>query len=300
MDFDCVIIGAGPSGLHTGTYMGRFCRKTLIFDGWKPRAEWIPVTNNYPGFPDGISGIDLIELLKKQCNAVGTEIRQEHVKSISGRDGDFLVIGSKSEVTARKIVFATGVTDIPPKIPNPARYKANLIRHCPICDAYEARGKRMVVFGYGDRGARHTIWLAHYANDLTMLTCGLSKPEDINPELRHLLGMLNIPVYDSPVKSIEDNGEILGTIILEDGIQIENIYRGYSAMGLIANSSLAKSIGVEMDSDGFIITDNSQSTNIKGIYAVGDIVSGEIAQISIAVGHASTAAVSIHNSMMII
>ncbi|MHB0999340.1 MAG: NAD(P)/FAD-dependent oxidoreductase [Armatimonadota bacterium] len=300
MDYDCAIIGAGPSGLHTGTYLGRYRRHTIIFDGWKRRAEWIPVTHNFPAIPEGITGQDLLNRMTEQCKLYGAEIRNEPVEAVEGTDGVFLINGTKSEISAKKIVLATGVCDVPPHIPNAAHYKGQTIRHCPLCDAYEARDQKIVVFGHHDKAARQSIWLSSYTNDLTILTMGLSTKDDINPELRRILDQLHIDIYESPVEHIEEKGKTLGDITLEDGTLIKDVFRGYSAMGLMPNSSLAESMGVLLDSEGYIITDNHQKTNIEGVYAVGDIVSGELGQISVAVGHAATAATSVHNSMLII
>jgi thioredoxin reductase (NADPH) len=292
-----VIVGAGPAGLHAGTYLGRFRRRIIIFNGGKPRAEWIPITYNLPGFPQGITGVEILRLQRRQCERYGAEIRREEVIAIAGIDGNFTVKTAQSQITTHKVLLATGVKDVPPNVPNAGHFKGTTIRHCPICDAYEACGRRMVIFGFGDRAAREAIWLSHYTDDLTILTTGLCTAEDISPWLRELLRERHIRILEQPVVSIEENGDQLGTITLADGIRVEDVYRGYSAMGLLPNVKLASSIGVELDDQGYILVGHYQITSVPGVYAAGDVVSGDLGQISVAAGHAATAATAIHDSM---
>ena len=299
MDCDCVIIGAGPAGLHCGTYLGRFLRSVIVFHGGKSRAEWIPVTHNFPGFPQGITGPDLLRLLKRQAERHGAEIRREHVSSVEGTDGAFVVRTPRTETRTRKIVLATGVQDIPPEVPNARHYKGRTIRHCPICDAHEARGRKLVVFGSGDRAARMAIWLSHYTSDLSLLINPGTK-SDIPDDLLNLLEQYRIRVIEQRVVAIEERNQQLGTILLENDTRIENVFRGYSAMGLKPNSELAAAMGVELDPQGYIKVDSDQRTNLPGIYAIGDIVSGQLGQLSVAVGHAAIASIAIHNSMLAI
>src|SRR5690349_13439370 len=108
MIYDCVVVGAGPAGLHCGTYLGRFRRPALIFNGGKPRAAWIPITHNFPGFPDGITGLELLSLLNTQCEQCGTSIVEDRVLSIEGSDGSFTVHAEKCEVKSKKIILAVG------------------------------------------------------------------------------------------------------------------------------------------------------------------------------------------------
>jgi len=297
MDCDCAIVGAGPAGLHCGTYLGRYLRRAVIFDGGRPRASWIPVTHNFPCFPQGLPGREMLEFLRKQAAMCGGEIRSEKVLSIGGSNNDFHLQTSDGVVTSRKIVLATGVYDIPPEIPNADRYKGTTIRHCPICDAYEARGRKIAMFGHGDRGASETLWMMHYSRDLTLLTCGHSADE-IEPSLRKKLRDAGIPIMEQKVAGIEEKGDELGAVILQDGTRIEEVFRGYSTMGLVPNNDLAKQMGIELDDKGYIVVDADKRTSVEGVYAAGDIVSGDVAQVVVGMGHAAIACISIHNALL--
>lgn len=299
MDCDCVVVGAGPSGLYCGTYLGRCRRQVTIFDGGKPRAGWIPRTHNFPAFPEGISGIELLQLMRQQCEQYGAEIRQERVLSISGQDKDFIVKTVEHELRTSKVVLATGVYDIPPDIPNAEHYKGATIRHCPICDAYEAIDKRVVVIGPGTHAARLTQWLLNYTADVILLTNDNEGRSAINPKMTQKLDECGIPIYGAKIAKIEEEDGILGTVTLEDGTEISGVFRGYSAMGLKPNSELAESIGAQLDAGGYIVVNDHQCTTIRGVYAVGDVVSNQIGQLSVGMGHAAKASVAIHNSLLV-
>jgi thioredoxin reductase (NADPH) len=298
MDCDCVIVGTGPAGLHTGVYLGRYLRSVIAFNSGKPRAEWIPVSHNCIGFPQGISGLDLLRLLRRHAEKYGAEIRGDRVVKIEGSDGNFLVKAETSNVSARKIVLATGVTDIPPDIPDADRFKGRTIRHCPICDAYESRGRKIVMFAWGDSAADMAIWLAHYTREITIVTTGHGGLEIMSSHFVGMLEYLKIPVIDQGVVGIEEQGDELGTVVLENGMRITGVQRGYSAMGVEPNNSLAREIGVVLDANGFIRVNDDMETNVPGIYAVGDVAGGDVAQVSVAAGHSAIAATAIHASML--
>lgn len=297
MDFDCAIVGAGPVGLHCATYLGRFLRRSVILDGGRPRASWIPITRNFPCFPAGVTGSALLKCLREQALLYGGEVRNERVTSIEGSDGEFRVQTTGGELSARKIILATGVVDIPPEIPNPEQFKGLTIRHCPICDAYEARERKIVMFGHGNHAATETLWMTHYSRDLTLLTCGRSV-EEIDPALREMLGSGGIPIFEARVARIDENGDELGTVVLDDGVRVEGVFRGYSTMGLSPNNDLAVGMGAELDRDGYIKVDSEQQTSVPGVYAAGDIVSGDVAQVVVGMGHAAIACTSIHNALL--
>lgn len=296
MDFDCAVIGAGPSGLHCGTYLGRFLRSTVIFDGGRPRASWIPITRNFPCFPGGVTGSALLKCLREQALMYGVEIRPERVDAVERSDREFTLRTESGFLTARKVIMATGVFDIPPEIPDADRYKGLTIRHCPICDAYEARDRKLVTFGHSDHGALATLWIAHYTGDITFVLCGHTRDE-ISGSVLAQLAEAGIPVLEQRVERIEEKGDELGTVYLDDGTVIEKVFRGYSVMGLRPNADLARDIGSEIDSDGYITVDSDQQTSVKGVYAVGDVAGSDVAQVVVGMGHAAVATTHIHNAL---
>lgn len=296
MDFDCGIVGAGPAGLHCGTYLGRYLRSAVMFDGGRPRASWIPITRNFPCFPAGVTGTSLLNCLREQALMYGAEVRAGKVNAVEGTDGEFVIRTEDSAVTVRKVILATGVWDIPPEIPNPERYKGLTIRHCPICDVYEARDRKMALFGHGNHAALETMWIAHFSRDLSLVTCGHSRDE-IRPALLEQLSQAGIPVFEQEVTEIREKGDELGDVVLDDETVIEDVFRGYSLMGLKPNSELAANMGLELDQAGYIVVDADQQTSMKGVYAAGDIVSSDVAQVVVGLAHAAIATTHIHNRL---
>lgn len=294
--YDCAIVGGGPAGLYCAVYLGRYIRKSIVFRSGRPRASWIPATHNFPTHPGGISGKEILRLLEAHARRYSVDFHEAFVTSITGEDGGFKVTTDDIGVAARKIVIATGVSDIPPDIPDPEHYKGRTIRHCPVCDAYETRNKRTVVIGPGDHAAKEAVWLRHYTNDIALLLNG-SPESDISAEFKAELDRLGIPVFPAKITEIRERDSQLGDILLSDGSSIDRVFRGYSAMGLKANNSLAVSMGLPLDEGGFIVTDRDMRTSVPGVYSIGDVVSGELAQLSTAFGHAAAAAINIHNNL---
>jgi thioredoxin reductase (NADPH) len=151
--FDCVVIGAGPAGLTAAIYLARFRRRLLVVDAAESRAEWIPRSHNHTGFPDGVSGVELLRRMRLQAERYGARIQRGSIEALI-REGDgFMARGSGLEISAGTILIATGVVDTPPAIPDARNaVRRGLLRFCPICDGYEVIDKRLAVIGHGASG----------------------------------------------------------------------------------------------------------------------------------------------------
>src|SRR5690242_6909142 len=138
MIVDALIVGGGPAGLVAAIYLARFRRKVLVADSGGGRASLIPTSHNYPGFPDGIAGKDLLQRLRAQAQRYGATIVDTRIDRLKhAGDGTFIAKDPTQSFRAHRIVLATGVTDIEPELPNLRdAIRQGLIRHCPICDGY--------------------------------------------------------------------------------------------------------------------------------------------------------------------
>jgi thioredoxin reductase (NADPH) len=144
----------------------------------KPRASWIPTSHNIPVFAEGISGRDLLARQRQHVERYGVPVLPGTVTGI-GREPDGFVARIEAEdetreVAARRVLLATGAIDVEPALPDlPDAVRRGLVRYCPICDGFEARGKRIAVIGYGDRGLGEAVFVARtYSRDVTLLTLG--------------------------------------------------------------------------------------------------------------------------------
>ena len=141
-DVDVLVIGAGPAGLTAATYLGRFLRSVIVADGGAPRASWIPLSHNTPGFPAGITGDAILARMREQAEEYGAVIEPGRVETLIPEGPGFEAWLNGRCLRARAVLLATGVTDRHPDLPGVERaIERALVRICPICDGYEASGK---------------------------------------------------------------------------------------------------------------------------------------------------------------
>lgn len=290
---DCLIIGGGPAGLVAATYLGRFRRDVRLVDAGGSRASLIPTSHNYPGFPDGISGRELLVRLREQARRYGAALTAgevEHLECLA--NGAFRARAGRELIDARTILLATGAMDVEPSLPNiKDAIRTGLIRHCPICDGYEVIGKQVGVIGRGIKGVNEARFLRHYTEKLTLFTIGT--PHEISDVDRALLEQCGIVVVDETLAEVCTEG---GAII---GLETRSgtIYRFdtlYSALGCRVRSDLARMLGAACDGVGQIVVDDRLRTTVPGVYAAGD-VANDLNQIAVGAGHAAIAATGIHN-----
>ena len=158
-ELDCLIVGGGPAGLTAAIYLARFRRRAVLVDAGSSRAAWIPISHNHPGFPDGIAGEELLARMRAQAGRYGASILAGEIGRLERRaDGFTATMADGSRLRARHVLLATGGEDQPPPMDLPTLGEAvgrGLLRYCPICDAYEARDRRIALVGARKcRGAR--------------------------------------------------------------------------------------------------------------------------------------------------
>lgn len=292
---DCLIIGGGPAGLIAAVYLGRFRRDVRVIDAGGSRASLIPTSHNYPGFPDGISGRELLVRLREQARRYGATLTSGEVEHLErSADGTFVARTAAEKIEARMILLATGAMDIEPGLPNiKDAIRTGLIRHCPICDGYEVIDKKVAVIGRGIKGVNEARFLRHYTDKLTLFTIGT--PHDIGDADRASLEQSAIVVVDEAVAEVCTQG---GAIV---GLQTRSgkIYRFdtlYSALGCRVRSDLAREVGAACDGVGQIVVDDRLRTTVPGVYAAGD-VANDLNQIAVGAGHAAIAATCMHNAL---
>ncbi len=290
--YDCLIIGGGPAGLAAATYLGRFRRRVIVVDAGQSRANWIPSTHNCPGFPDGISGADLLERLRRQALMWGAELVAATVLGIQHDQTGFIATASFS-VRARAVLIASGIVDGLPEVPNvAAMIKAGSLRLCPVCDAYEVIDKRVAVIGPARQAMKKALFMRDYTSDLTMLVT--DAPTELDSGAAELIGRAGIKVEACMPNTIQTAGKQT-SIQLANGT-VSSFDTIYAAMGSTIRSELARDLGAACDEVGNLVVDSHQRTGVEGLYAAGDVVD-EINQIAVAFGHAAVAATDMHNHL---
>jgi thioredoxin reductase (NADPH) len=295
MTVDALIVGGGPAGLVAAVYLARFRRGVTVVDAGSARASLIPRSRNCPGFPEGIAGKELLRLLREQATRYGATIVDARVDAIERMDdGLFVAHDTTSTIRARRLVLATGVTDIEPELPNLRdAIRQGLIRHCPICDGYEVEGERVAVIGKGSKGVEEALFIRHFTDALTLFCLGSAGIAD---DERRALAEHGIGLVEARIAEVHREGQAIVGLETEDGV----VYRFdtlYSTLGSIAHGELARQLGIACANDGTILTDRHLRTSMEGVYACGDIVHETLNQIAVAAGQAAIAATAIHNSL---
>ena len=294
-DVECLIIGGGPAGLTAATYLGRFRRRVLLIDSGASRAMWIPVTHNLIGFTEGISGPALLDRMRAQAILYGVELTLGEVASLSLTPGGiFEARVTDRTITASRIVLATGGLDVEPELPGIRKAVADgLIRYCPICDAFEASGRRVGLISYGKCRTKEALLLRGYTADLTVLTLGRDMQLPAGEE--EALLQAGIKVVRDPIIRLSREAKAIGAWPEHGGppLLFETLY---SALGTRVRSGLAGALGAATDADEALLVDSHQQTSVPGLYAAGDVVSG-LSQINIAAAQAAIAATHINTGL---
>lgn len=286
---DIVIIGAGPAALTAATYLGRFRRRPMVLDGGASRARWIPTSHNMPGFPAGISGIEILAHLRSQALRYGAHIRPAYVKSLLRTEDGFELDLGAERLRARNLLLATGVQDHLPPIAGAAEaVLRSVVRVCPICDAFEAIGKKIAVISDNDSGGREAEFLTTYSNHVTLIAMA-----HVPTTSRQRLEARGIEIVQTSWSALEIRGAALH---LHSASGPRTFDVAYTALGCTPRFDLAADLGAARDSGNALTVDDHQQTSIPSLYAAGDVVRG-LNQIAVAAAEGAIAATDIHNRL---
>jgi len=293
---DCLVIGGGPAGLTAAIYLARFHLRILVVDGGKGRAATIPCTHNHAGYPDGISGAELIRLMKEQAQKYGAKIIEGTVTKLERDAGSGLFDAEwgSGPVRSRSVLLATGVSNRRPPMDEALHDDAlarGLIRYCPICDGYEVTDKKVGVIGSGGHGVAEALFLRGYTADVTLIAP--DKALKVSAEDRALLREAGITAVDGPAEAVAIAHDSITVDTAEGHFTFDSIY---PALGSDVRCQLAAMIGARLNDHGCIGVDARQRTSAEGVYAAGDVVIG-LDQISNAMGQGGVAATTIRNDL---
>lgn len=287
---DVAIVGGGPAGLAAATYLARFLRSVISFDAGDARAKLIPKSHNCPGFPDGINGQELLGRLKAQARKYGASILDGCVDHVEKGDECFFLTTTLGTVQARRVILATGIVDKAPPIEGlEGAIAAGIVRLCPVCDAYEARGRRIGVVGPEHLALKEALFLKEYGSDVALLA---NSPDDVSAATRDAALAGGIEIWD-----VVDDLAAKPTgfdVVMAEGAPMREIDVVYPSMGSDVRSELAVALGTTCDPEGYVLVNRHLETSTPGLYAIGDVAEG-LNQIAVAFGHAATAATHIHN-----
>ena len=294
--WDCIVVGAGPAGWSAALYLARFRRRVLVVHDGRSRAARIPKTHNAPGFPDGVTGPELLERMQRHAQRYGAEIREAEVVEATheGTDPGFtLTLADGQQLAGRALVLATGLQleQIPlPHDVHEAAITDGVLRYCPVCDGYEHIGQRVAVIGCDGQGAAEALFLRTFSDDITLLP---RSNDELSSDERVQLEGAGITIVTRPVVRYEPCADRFD-IHVEGGAAPLSFDVVYPALGCRQRNELAVMLGLAVDDRGSTDVRSPFGTQVPGLYCVGDIVDG-LDQISVAMGHGAIAATRAHN-----
>ena len=293
------VVGAGPAGLSSGMYAGRFGLNAVVFDE-KIVGGIVNLTHiveNYPGF-EKISGMELMEKMKKQAEKYCEIHEMEKVKNIEIDEG-IKIFTSKNEYKVKAVIFATGTEKRKLDVKGEKEFLGRGVSYCATCDGSFFRNKKTVVVGGGNAAATEALHLKNLGSDVSLI----HRRDKLRADK-----ILQDYVFEKKIKVLWDSvvEEIFGGSVVK-GIRIKNVKDGsiknididgvFVSVGEKPNSAIAKSIGVKTDEKGYIVVDKNQRTNISKIYAAGDVTGG-LKQIVTACAEGAVAANSAYEDLL--
>lgn len=298
-NYDLIIIGAGPAGLTAGIYGARAGLQTVILERALPGglAATTDYIENYPGFPDGIKGMELTEKMKKQAQHFGVEIIGSEVVSLVKKEHITVVKTSARSFETVAVIIATGTVPKKLNIPGEDKLRGRGISYCATCDGPLFKGRQIAVIGCGNSGLQEGKFLLNFARHITfieflphmtadkILQNRLGQKPKVNFLLNHELLSINgkerveaITVKDRVVKN-KKTIEVSGVFIYA---------------GLVPKSDFVKGI-VKVDSKGFIVTSDKLETSLPGVFAAGDICAQAVRQVVTACAQGAAAAINAYH-----
>ena len=290
--YDTLIIGGGPAGLTAAVYLRRFRREVKLIDKGNSRLGLIPVTHNFPGFPDGIQGHQLLDNLRCQLGRYGGEVTEGEVANLR-RDGEtFIAEYNGGEVTASTVLIATGIADAGLPIENwHEAVAAGAVRLCPVCDGFDVMDKRIAIVSSPRNPVSHALFMRTFSTDVVLFE--RERESAMRPEQQQQLADAGVRYIASPVLGVTMTHAMKPVIHTEDG-EDHHADVVYPMLGEKARSELAIAMGANTSDCNEIEVDEYQCTSVPGLYAIGDVVKG-LNQISVAAGQAAVAATHIHH-----
>ena len=295
-EYDVIIIGGGPAGLSAGIYASRSRLRTLLiekgmFGGLIANAELV---ENYPGFPDGISGFDIGEGMSQQASKFGLETLSaevtgvdllKYIKTIDTTEGDF---------SAKTSLIASGAERKRLGVPGEELFINRGVSYCATCDGALFKDRIVAVVGGGDSAVEETLFLTRFASKVIIIHRRNQLRASKMAQERALSHKKIELMWDTVVEEIRGNNKISELVVrnVKTGETSQIAVDGvFVYVGQSPNTSFLKG-QVPLDKEGYIITDDRMGTQVKGVYAAGDIRRNSSRQVITAAGDGATAAIS--------
>lgn len=273
---DVIIIGSGPAGYTAALYAARADLKPLVFEGSQSGGQLMITTDveNYPGFPDGVLGPELMERFRKQAERFGARLMTTDVTRVDFSSSPFGVFVGADEYRAKSVIIATGASAIWLDVPGEQALTGRGVSACATCDGFFFRDKELVVVGGGDSAMEEATFLTKFASKVTIV----HRRDEFRASKIMAQRAMNHPkievIWNSEVTEIHGESEVTGVTLrsTNDGSTREFATNGvFVAIGHRPNTEIFQN-HVELDAKGYVhLTGRTTATSVKGVFAAGDV-----------------------------
>ena len=296
--YDCIVIGAGPAGLSASLFLARYLHRTLTFHHNSPRNEYAHGVHGFLGH-HGIRPGELLArgrdevtshggLIIEACVTGVEAVSPEHFRVFAGNNG-----AEQRTFEAGRLLLATGLRDLTPDCPGFREFYGSSVFHCPDCDGYEVRGKRVAVLAHANNSAGFTENILTWTSNITVLT----DQNELSPADRAKLATLDVAIRTEGIVALEGDVSTrqLQRVLFSEGEPLECDALFFS-LGTELATNFHETLGCRLDPErGLLWVDETQQTSVTGVYAAGDITpNSQLAVVAAAEG--AMAAIHIHRS----
>jgi thioredoxin reductase (NADPH) len=292
-----LILGSGPAGLSAALYAARANLDPVVLSGLEigGQVSLTYIVENYPGFPDGVGGMEMVDLFQKQAERFGARVEFDLASEVDLSERPYLVkTQNGKEYQAETLIISTGASAVHLNVPGEGELTGRGVSYCATCDGWFFKDKKVMVVGGGDSALEEGIFLTRYADSVTIvhrrdeLRAGpiLEKRARANPKVDF--------IWNTVVSKIEGNGTVQAVRLLDvkTGEEREEPTQGvFIFIGHKPNSALFKG-QLEMDEQGYLIVDKQMRTNVPGVFAAGEVADPHFRQVVTSAGMGAAAAMS--------
>ncbi|HZO53050.1 MAG TPA: FAD-dependent oxidoreductase [Bryobacteraceae bacterium] len=290
---EVVIVGGGLAGLSAAIYLGRAKRDTLVIDSGKSMARWEPDVQNYLGFPDGISGEELLARGCAQARAHEVEFATDEIVDARRAEDTFVLRSRERAYRSRRVLIATGIFHVPPEINGVAECLGHSMFFCKDCDGYRVQDKAVVIYGWTNETVEYALAMLAYTPIVAIVTDGREPRWD---QTHHRwIQEYELPVFTSTILEACHEGCAIRCLRLSNGDEVE-VDALFTTRGDICYNELARSLDAELDPDGQIRVNANMATSVPGLYAAGCVTPANC-QMLISAGDGAVAAQAINRDL---
>ena len=294
--YDVIIIGGGGAGLTAALYTSRANLSTLLFEKLIPGGQIAStdLVENFPGFTEGVLGPDIAQKMEAQAKRYGTEFVFEEVKKIIKNGNSFEIKGDENVFRGKSVILAMGASFRTLGVPNEKEFTGKGVSYCATCDGAFFKGKEIVVVGGGDSALQEGIFLTRFASKVTVIhRRDKLRASPILQERAKTNAKIHF-IWDTVIDKIEGASKVEAVLLKNVKTQTVERFRTdgvFIFIGHDPNTSWVKGF-VDMDEKGYIVTGDSLSTSVSGVFAAGEVRKGSVKQLVAACGEGCEAALA--------